>query len=273
MKSQRVLLVGHSHANCVASAVRTKIYLPSGTDYQVRVIANGAASLPGGLVVRDALNRELINPVALKSIQDHARLKPAPAIWLVSILGGNHASRLSLFRQAEGYWMSGAGQASDHIGEGTFLPEDLMVRTIGRQLASLGTFFGLLSKQPLAGFVHIESPPPVRDPEHIFRHLPQKTLALAKGDTAQELGAHSISDAHFRLRAWQSQSHATRRLVEDAGGHYLPPPAEAVDADGFLAEQYWADAMHASQEYGALVLRTLEAHILLAAAKAAEEHP
>lgn len=273
MKSQRVLLVGHSHANCIASALRTKAYQPTADHYQARVVANGAAALPGGLVVRDALNRELVNPVVLKSIQDHARLKPTPAIWLVSVLGGNHASRLSLFKQKDDYWMSRTDRNIDNTGAGTFIPEDLLVRAIARQLSSFASFLDLCSRQNMAGVIHIEAPPPVRSAEHIFRHLPQKTLALAKANHIDDLGVHSISDASFRLRAWQCQALATRQIVESTGGHYLPPPAEAIDADGFLSEPFWADAMHASQEYGALVLRTLEAHIMRVASQASGEHP
>lgn len=260
MTNTRVLLVGSSHANCIAASIRTKLYEPSSQNYLVRIVAHGAAALPGGLVVSDSQGRELANPIMLKAIQDNVRLRPKPAVWAVSVLGGNHASRLSLFRQPARYWMSGGGIAPAAT-EGTFVAEDLMVATLARNLGSLRTFLHLLGKQEVAGVIHVEAPPPVRSAEHIVAHLPAKTLALARSSGFDEIGPDEISDAGFRLRAWQCQSKATRQVVEGEGAHYLLPPSEALDPDGYLAEQFRADAMHASPEYGAAVLRMIEQYV------------
>lgn len=259
--NHRTLLVGSSHANCIAASIRSNLYQPSSQNYVVRVVAHGATALPGGLVLTDSQGREVANPIMLKAIQGNTRLRPKPAVWVVSVLGGNHASRLSLFRQAAGYWMSGDDGKNSAAG-GTFIPEDLLVATLTRQLDSLRSFLRLIGNQDVAGVIHVEAPPPVRSAEHIVAHLPAKTLALAKSNGLDQIGPDQIGDAGFRLRVWQCQAQATQQSVQAEGAHYLLPPSEALDPDGFLAQRYWADAMHASPEYGAAVLRMIEEYII-----------
>jgi hypothetical protein len=62
---------------------------------------------------------------------------------------------------------------------------------------------------------------------------------------------------------WQLQVDVLRRLTEEWDVQLLPPPAQALDAQGYLAPAYYADdATHANAAYGELLIEQVTGLLL-----------
>ena len=108
---------------------------------------------------------------------------------------------------------------------------------------------------------HVQSPPPVPDPDHIRRHASVFADAVAE---------HGVAPATLRLKLWRLQSEAYRAACADGGIGFLPVPEAALDPDGFLRPNGWGpDPTHANAWYGALVLDQVEALFRAAPSRAA----
>ena len=57
----------------------------------------------------------------------------------------------------------------------------------------------------------------------------------------------------------RSRKSRIREAIEDLGCAYLPAPAAARDADGFLRLDFAADPTHGNEAYGELLIRAIEA--------------
>lgn len=103
-----------------------------------------------------------------------------------------------------------------------------------------------------ARVIHLQPPPPKRDNQHILRHH-ESNFA---NEHITQLG---VSPPELRLKFWRLQSELLARLCSELDIDVLPPPAAALDPEGYLAPYYWAnDATHANPSYGELVLQQLE---------------
>jgi hypothetical protein len=65
----------------------------------------------------------------------------------------------------------------------------------------------------------------------------------------------------LRYKLWRLHSEIAREHAERCGARFVEHPPEAVDDEGFLRTELCADMMHANDQYGALVLRQIEALI------------
>ena len=98
---------------------------------------------------------------------------------------------------------------------------------------------------------HLQSPPPVPDPDHLRRHPSVFAAAIAE---------HGVSPAALRLKLWRLQSEAYSAACAGLGIGFVPVPPAALDRDGFLRPDGWnPDPTHASAWYGALALSQVEA--------------
>ena len=99
--------------------------------------------------------------------------------------------------------------------------------------------------------IHIISPPPKRDSDFIRRYHETRF----KNEIA-ELG---VSPPELRMKLWRMQDRLTREFCEELGIIPMEPIAAALDADGYLLPEYYAqDATHANRTYGMLLLDELE---------------
>jgi hypothetical protein len=90
---------------------------------------------------------------------------------------------------------------------------------------------------------HFESPPPA-----------------ARGWlTENEFRDDQIAPDALRLKAYRLYSAFVRDTVEQLGAQYVPYPAEAADADGFLRPELCRNATHGNALYGSLVLDQMKA--------------
>lgn len=101
-----------------------------------------------------------------------------------------------------------------------------------------------------ARFYHLPPPPPKGDNEYIYKNMVQyRGIPLAKA---------IINPPPVRLRLWEIEMDALRRVCAEWGAEFLPVPAESRTNDGFLKPEYYGpDGTHTNAAYGALVLEQL----------------
>ncbi len=262
MAERLLLLIGNSHANCVANALKRKLFPAVSAGLAIRIVSTGSSAFPGGLVVTDSEGRRISNPVVTRALNQAVTDARRSEVWLLSVTGGNFASRLSMFRPARTTHVALPGETFPAaLDAEMFVPVDAIATTLRRQLASFDEMLGLWPSDALSGWMHLEAPPPCADSDWMFAHLPEGTRQLAISRGLPALRADDISPAPLRMRLWEAQSAVVREIVERRGGHYLLPPADALDADGFLPTANCGDAIHGSIEYGGMCLESVRRHL------------
>jgi hypothetical protein len=102
----------------------------------------------------------------------------------------------------------------------------------------------------VAGSVlQLEPPPPVADEALITPHIAWSEFFPGQ--------PRSIAPKWVRYKLWRLHGEVIRAACAAFGIGYMSVPEAALDADGFLAEEYDHDGAHANAAYGALVLDTL----------------
>lgn len=98
-------------------------------------------------------------------------------------------------------------------------------------------------------FVHICSPPPISDNEHIVAH---------PGGVFKSKVQLGVTPSKLRRKLYDLHSLVIEEFCNAERIDLLFPPRKAVTDDGFLARPYWmADPTHANEAYGQLVLDQL----------------
>jgi hypothetical protein len=97
---------------------------------------------------------------------------------------------------------------------------------------------------------HIEAPPPVADPK-----LMEPTVYGRIRERMEEFGCPSVT---FRYKAWLLFAAMCKDICAELGLSYVEGPPESRDAQGFLAERYFKDGVHGTDEYGSLIALGLE---------------
>ena len=102
------------------------------------------------------------------------------------------------------------------------------------------------------GAIQIESPPPIADGDYIAAQAD----AYFRNRGIADLG---VASAGLRYKIWRLHSRIVAGYCADLGLRFLPAPAEAKDAQGFLRTEFAEDATHGNQAYGEMLIRALEA--------------
>ena len=68
---------------------------------------------------------------------------------------------------------------------------------------------------------------------------------------------YSCSTAALRYKCWRLHAQLVDAFCAREGITVIPPPGEAMDARGYLAPEYYADAMHVNEAYGVLVVEQM----------------
>jgi hypothetical protein len=93
--------------------------------------------------------------------------------------------------------------------------------------------------------VQLAPPPPGRDIEaDLFAHP-------SFGPLVKEYG---LSPAPFRLKVWRACARAMETVCHAAGIGFLMPPAQALDAEGYLLPAFRQDHIHGNAAWGRLQL-------------------
>lgn len=234
----RILLFGDSHTYAVQRAIERR----KTKGVETAIQAHRLLKTKNGIVMGDTSFEDFLALVATLGETDVA----------VSMIGGNQHAVFSTIQQPRAFTFMVPGdegaQASAELIPYRALAQHFDAGIRGRDGKSLEA----LRKATRARVVHLQSPPPKRDNDHILKHHETRFAA----ENIADLG---VSAPELRLAFWRLQANLLEQLCAELGIKVLPPPAAAMDTDGFLAPEFYAnDATHANPSYGELVLQQIE---------------
>jgi hypothetical protein len=97
--------------------------------------------------------------------------------------------------------------------------------------------------------------PPKQSNEFIMTKFMSKTNKVYHGNNVALSG---LNRPDLRLKLWQMEVNRLREWAISESMHFIPPPVEGFNEDGFLSRKYYAnDATHANAAYGELVLQQI----------------
>lgn len=96
--------------------------------------------------------------------------------------------------------------------------------------------------------IHLLPPPPVREESPIDHPMWHARVGRST----------KISPASFRMKVHRLHAVIMAEACAAAGVTLLPPPPEALDAEGYLRPELWGRPCHANARYGAMVLDQLQ---------------
>lgn len=245
MNNPRLFIIGHSHLAAIETAHRHRQLTGNGT------LAATFLQLrrPGLRMNPDAApdSPEAWSPAARKL---YAEARPER---VVSCIAGNSHTVLGLVEHPQRFDFV-LDEAPDLPLDDSreILPCALVSALMTRQMQNGIKVMQAMRHLATVPVVHVDAPPPVASAEHILAH-PDAFEA--------QLKAQGLTPAIIRLKLWRLQSALTRRLCQEHGFAFLPPPETALTAEGYLAPQAWnPDPSHGNAWYGEQVLAQLERH-------------
>ena len=245
-----ILVVGQSHVAAIRAAAKThrEAFPDEPRTRVIHTVEEVHAPEFEGVVDGD-YSAATFGPKLRAAIEDQiARHAPRVA----SVVGGNVHNILALMRHPRPFDFllpDDRGPPRDEDAE--LIPEALVRATLRARLAP--DFARVRALKTIAGpFLHIESPPPVRDETFIA----ERAEGVFRDRAGTDIAA---AGPGLRWRMWRLSSHLLREAIEDLGCAYLPAPAAARNADGFLRLDFAADPTHGNEAYGELLIRAIEA--------------
>ena len=246
-RSARLLGIGHSHLSALAEALAGRA---PRRDLGFRLIPMidprfepNLRHVEGGTALNQALQAYL-------RAEEAAGDADVPFVF--DCVSGNEHHFLGLVNHVRPFDFVLADAPGLPLTQGAeIIPAELMRERMHHAIGmARHTLAGLRAATSLPIW-HLQSPPPVPDPDHIRRHPSVFAAAVAE---------HGVGPATLRLKLWRLQSEAYRAACAELGIGFLPAPPVALDPDGFLRPAGWnPDPTHASAWYGALVLDQVEA--------------
>ena len=151
---------------------------------------------------------------------------------------GGAPGTLHLARQEE---LLQRSAVADAVVRASFAATDLF-----RHQSALRRFLPGVLKRPL---VHVESPSPPRQAQHLLRH---------GGFYTEQIAARGVAPAELRRKLWRLHSHLVAPDCEAADIEFIRVPQTVVDADGFIQPASLAeDPTHANPWYGRRLIEQL----------------
>ena len=250
-----IVIAGESHAGCVTKAAtsRSRPHTYRTAKWRENVVGDyPSITLPDG--------SEVVHPGVLPGLAEARGERPRGSVVVLSVFGGNFGNRLSMLSSGRTLTLaSGVERMEDlKLSQQQFVPESLGRRMIDHMSRQLDIVLSAI-KQDGYDVIHVEGPPPVRDDDYVLSKLPMKKIDTVK--RTLRVREVRVTPHGQRLAFYRHQCAAARAICERLGMTYLPPPSDAVDAEGYLAEPYLHDAAHANVAYGELVLRDVEKRI------------
>ena len=248
-QSRALLVIGQSHIAAVRAAAKARREADPDTP-RTRVIHTleevHAPEFEG--VANGDYSQARFGTRLVTAIEDQmARHDPRVA----SAIGGNVHNVLALMRHPRPFDFLLAGEEGPPPDAGAEMIPEALVRAalVGRlqpDLARLRLLRGVVGP-----FIHIESPPPVRDEKFILSHAESWFRERAQTEMV-------VAGAGVRWRMWRLVSRLMRKAVEELNGRFMPVPESVRDADGFLRLDHAADPTHGNAAYGAAVIDALD---------------
>jgi hypothetical protein len=248
-QAMNMLVVGQSHVAAIRAAAKThRETFPD--EPRTRVIHTleeiYAPEFEG--VTDGDYEAARFGPKLVAAIKDQvARHDPRVA----SVVGGNVHNSLALMRHPRPFDFMLAGEDGPPLDPAAeLIPESLVRATLLERLQPDLTRLRLL-REIAGSFIHIESPPPVRDGGFIADRAEAWFRDRAAGDIA-------IAGPGLRWRMWRLTSRLMREAAEALDARFMPVPAETQDANGFLQIEHASDPTHGNAVYGAALIGKLE---------------
>lgn len=239
MSKRTILLFGDSHSYAVQRAIEKR----QGSGRPVPLAAHRLAKIKNGKQQGDtSLERflEMIRPLRADDV-------------VLSMIGGNQHAVFSTIQhpQAFDFIDPASGPQRDESAE--LIPYRTLAAVFEKGIRNGdGKSLEAIRRATPARVVHIIPPPPKADNAFIQDY--HESHFANEGITACGVSAPSL-----RLKFWKLQTRLLQKLCDELGIEVMMPPAAALDPEGFLARDYYAnDATHANPAYGELVLREVE---------------
>jgi hypothetical protein len=173
---------------------------------------------------------------------------------IASMMGGNAHNALALVRHPRSYDFllphEPQGPAMEDGAEP--IPFALMRATLARHIAPDLLRLKML-RNVIGPFVHVESPPPLRDGEFI------RARADAYFTSSTAIDTLGVAAVGLRWRMWRLNSLLFCEAVEALGCRFMPVPSSTQDENGFLRPELAEDATHGNAAYGMIIISAVEA--------------
>lgn len=176
---------------------------------------------------------------------------------LVSLVGGNQFNAIGMMQHPEPFnFFAPDSDNADILPGEHLIPVHAIESMFNKYAGKARQNFLVEAKEYFKGrLFHAVPPPPKFDNEFIRLHA--ETLFRDRG-----IETYGVTRPEVRMKLWQAQVRAMRRLYEPLGIGVLMPPPECVDAGGYLKnEAYGPDATHANDLYGRHVIGQVVAMI------------
>lgn len=242
----RALGIGHSHLTALAEALALR---PARPGFEVRLIPMIDPAFEPNLEHVEA--GTVLNRALQARLQAEAAAEDAAVPFVFDCVSGNEYHFLGLVNHARPFdFVLEDAPDLPLVPGAEIIPSGLMRARLNHAIGmARHTLAGLRAATTLPIW-HIQSPPPVPDPDHIARHPSVFAGAIAE---------RGVAPATLRLKLWRLQSDAYRAACAELGISFVPSPSAALDPDGFLRSAGWnPDPTHANAWYGALVLDQVE---------------
>lgn len=226
------LCIGHSHLRCV----------------QVAALDTGAALRAinfwdDGSVIHNSPE----DPVLNIELQREVRAHPGA---LFSFVGGGAHTVIALASHPRRYDFVLPEDPDLPVDpRAELVPADAVRAVLEREATPYLKLMRHLRSLVHARLVHVEPPPPCPDNESIAPHMP---WSLFPG-MLQE-----VAPRWLRYKAWRLHSKIVSDWCAVNDIAFLPVPAVAADASGFLRQEYFQDGVHANAAYGRLLLGQMQ---------------
>lgn len=231
---KRVLIVGHSHVLCLSDYLAT-------TDHDhVKTIQ-----------LRTALNHEQ-EFVAHRTLHFELRsaLAGPPPDSICLCMAGNLHNRVASVEHPRPFTVLFPGANPQKDKDRWLIPYQVMLQSFQQLLRGwLKMANAVYHLFPQARRFYFNPPPPLQDWSGIDE-LPEQL---------EEMLYLGHPPADLRLRLYQLQTDLLRRYAESRGAQFIDTPPSTLDAEGFLAREFFDnDPTHANSRYA----EVLYAHIM-----------
>lgn len=244
---RKVTVIGTSHVEALRYA------LPPGQDWiEIINIGRPRAGVPE------------VTPSGWRDASDDFRVRFTatldPDRHFVCMLGGNDHNAIGLIEHPQRFDFAEPGgdtapDTAPDTGPGPDrepIPYDVMRAVLEQRIAPYRRWMAHLAPVFAGRKLHLCSPPPIASVAHIRSFPGSFKGTLRRG----------VTPAPIRARLHRLNSDIYRTACAELGIAFLPPPAAARDAAGFLKQTYWnRDPTHGNSHYGRLLLQQIEEHL------------
>lgn len=235
MPQPRILLIGHSHVNCVQVAARAQAPTPWLKVVNLRRLENS-------------------EPIAEAVLNTCGTFEPD---FVCLCLGGNFHNVVGLLEHPQPFnFGSPMLQDAPSEDQARHLVPRALMRALFLQKAHpelMDILFGCFSR---AKRLVMNAPPPVADFAHIKNNPGVFAERIDQGPAPAEL----------RLKLFDLQTEVFAELACDHGATFVTAPSHAKTANGFLSQRYANDdPTHGNAAYGAEMLNLLQTPLEVAA--------